>query len=213
MHKKGFRKGPLGYLLQEPTEEAGLIKDDPSLQDKSAPKKEDLVLLCSVREGVTSLTKEKSLVNTLCFLYNGATCVPGTRMYKLQHYLWSQMQSDRPSQRHQPRLLRKRVPLLKELMFLVPEQSAATQTKRPVSTAADRRTVESSPVCSQIIEDCGKDVALGDLYLHNGTMSQQQTHVKSEENVDLNLGPLTLSDFISLDGHTHGTVLDDTQDE
>ncbi|XP_058271132.1 uncharacterized protein LOC131368917 isoform X2 [Hemibagrus wyckioides] len=57
---------------------------------------------------------------------------------------------------HQPRLLRKRVPLLKELMFLVPEQSAATQTKRPVSTA-DRRTVESSPVCSQIIEDCGKD--------------------------------------------------------
>ncbi|XP_058271136.1 uncharacterized protein LOC131368919 isoform X1 [Hemibagrus wyckioides] len=157
MHKKGFRKGPLGYLLQEPTEEAGLIKDDPSLQDKSAPKKEDLVLLWSVREGVTSLTKEKSLVNTLCFLYNGATCVPGTRMYKLQHYLWSQMQSDRPSQRHQPRLLRKRVPLLKELMFLVPEQSAATQTKRPVSTAADRRTVESSPVCSQIIEDCGKD--------------------------------------------------------
>ncbi|KAG7321022.1 hypothetical protein KOW79_015437 [Hemibagrus wyckioides] len=103
MHKKGFRKGPLGYLLQEPTKEARLIKDDPSLQDKSATKKEDLVLLWSIREGVTSLTKEKSLVNTLCFLYNGATCVPGTRMYKLQHYLWSQMQSDRPSQRTKSR--------------------------------------------------------------------------------------------------------------
>ncbi|MGL4646002.1 MAG: hypothetical protein ACRCVL_02595, partial [Cetobacterium sp.] len=53
MHKKSvffpgclkvvFRKGTLGYLLQEPTEEARVIKDNPSLQDKSAPKKEELV--------------------------------------------------------------------------------------------------------------------------------------------------------------------------
>ncbi|KAG7334445.1 hypothetical protein KOW79_002852 [Hemibagrus wyckioides] len=53
MHKKAvffpgcvkvvFRKGPLGYLLQEPTEEARLIKDNPSLPDKSAPKEEELV--------------------------------------------------------------------------------------------------------------------------------------------------------------------------
>lgn len=52
MHKKAvfspgcvkvvFRKGPLGYLLQEPTEEARRIKDNPSLQDKSAPQKEEL---------------------------------------------------------------------------------------------------------------------------------------------------------------------------
>lgn len=38
-----LRKGPLGYLLQEPTDEARLIKSNPSLQDKSAPMKEDLV--------------------------------------------------------------------------------------------------------------------------------------------------------------------------
>ncbi|XP_060714886.1 uncharacterized protein LOC132838529 isoform X2 [Tachysurus vachellii] len=38
-----FRKGPLGYLLQDPTEEARVIKDNPALQDKSAPKKEELV--------------------------------------------------------------------------------------------------------------------------------------------------------------------------
>ncbi|GAA6078234.1 uncharacterized protein LOC107668272, partial [Tachysurus ichikawai] len=53
MHKKSvffpgcikvvFRKGPLRYLLQEPTEEARVIKDHPALQDKSAPKKEKLV--------------------------------------------------------------------------------------------------------------------------------------------------------------------------
>ncbi|XP_060749159.1 uncharacterized protein LOC132861576 [Tachysurus vachellii] len=53
MHKKSvfcpgcikvvFRKGPLGYLLQDPTEEARVIKDNPALQDKSAPKKEELV--------------------------------------------------------------------------------------------------------------------------------------------------------------------------
>jgi len=38
-----FRKGPLGYLLQDPTNEARLIKDNPSLQDKSAPKNQELV--------------------------------------------------------------------------------------------------------------------------------------------------------------------------
>ncbi|KAK2852279.1 hypothetical protein Q7C36_007480 [Tachysurus vachellii] len=53
MHKKSvfcpgcikvvFRKGPLGYLLQDPTEEARVIEDNPALQDKSAPKKEELV--------------------------------------------------------------------------------------------------------------------------------------------------------------------------
>ncbi|RXN35869.1 hypothetical protein ROHU_003455 [Labeo rohita] len=53
MHKKvvffpgrvqvAFRKGPLGYLLQEPTDQARLIKDNTSLQDKSAPKKQELV--------------------------------------------------------------------------------------------------------------------------------------------------------------------------
>ncbi|XP_016315579.1 uncharacterized protein LOC107668272 [Sinocyclocheilus anshuiensis] len=38
-----LRKGPLGYHLQEPTDEASLIKSNPSLQDKSAPMKQDLV--------------------------------------------------------------------------------------------------------------------------------------------------------------------------
>ncbi len=38
-----FRKGPLGFLLQEPSKEARQIKDDPTLQDKSAPMREDLV--------------------------------------------------------------------------------------------------------------------------------------------------------------------------
>ncbi|XP_016430772.1 uncharacterized protein LOC107757724 [Sinocyclocheilus rhinocerous] len=38
-----LRKGPLGYLLQEPTDEASLIKSNPSLQDKAAPMKQDLV--------------------------------------------------------------------------------------------------------------------------------------------------------------------------
>ncbi|XP_070404009.1 uncharacterized protein [Nothobranchius furzeri] len=38
-----FRKGPLGYLLQAPSPEAKRIKDDPSLQDRSASMKEDLV--------------------------------------------------------------------------------------------------------------------------------------------------------------------------
>ncbi|KAG7335264.1 hypothetical protein KOW79_001860 [Hemibagrus wyckioides] len=56
------------------------------------------------------------------------------------------------------------VPLPKQLMFLVPEQSAATQTKRPISTAADNSTVESSPVCRTLfIVDCGKDETLSSL--------------------------------------------------
>ncbi|XP_059199232.1 uncharacterized protein LOC131979304 [Centropristis striata] len=38
-----FRKGPLGYLRQDPTDAARVIKDNPSLQDKSAPVKADLV--------------------------------------------------------------------------------------------------------------------------------------------------------------------------
>ena len=38
-----FRKGPLGYLRQDPTDAAKLLKDNPSLQDRSAPLKEELV--------------------------------------------------------------------------------------------------------------------------------------------------------------------------
>ncbi len=38
-----FRKGPRGYLLQDPTDAAKLLKDNPSLQDKSAPLREDIV--------------------------------------------------------------------------------------------------------------------------------------------------------------------------
>ncbi len=38
-----FRKGSLRFLLQEPSKEARQIKDDPTLQDKSAPMREDLV--------------------------------------------------------------------------------------------------------------------------------------------------------------------------
>ncbi|AWP19555.1 Hypothetical protein SMAX5B_001329 [Scophthalmus maximus] len=38
-----FRKGPRGYLCQVPTNAAKLLKDNPSLQDKSAPLKEDTV--------------------------------------------------------------------------------------------------------------------------------------------------------------------------
>ncbi|KAK2861024.1 hypothetical protein Q7C36_005190 [Tachysurus vachellii] len=45
----------------------------------------------------------------------------------------------------------------KQLMFLVPEQSASTQSMRPVSTA-DISTTDSSQVCrTPIIEECGKD--------------------------------------------------------
>lgn len=38
-----FRKGPLGFLLQEPSKEARRIKDDPTQQDKSVAMREDLV--------------------------------------------------------------------------------------------------------------------------------------------------------------------------
>lgn len=38
-----FRKGPLGFLLQEPSKEARRIKEDASLQDRSAPLRADLV--------------------------------------------------------------------------------------------------------------------------------------------------------------------------
>ncbi|XP_026221475.1 uncharacterized protein LOC113165895 [Anabas testudineus] len=48
-----FRKGPLGYLRQDPSDAARLIKDNPSLQDRSAPVKEELVrqnALAAVRQ-------------------------------------------------------------------------------------------------------------------------------------------------------------------
>ncbi|XP_068574651.1 uncharacterized protein [Cebidichthys violaceus] len=38
-----FRKGPLGFLRQDPTDAAKVLKDNPSLQDKSAAVKEELV--------------------------------------------------------------------------------------------------------------------------------------------------------------------------
>ncbi|XP_073327802.1 uncharacterized protein [Pagrus major] len=38
-----FRKGPRGYLLKDPTDAAKLLKDNPSLQDKSASLREDTV--------------------------------------------------------------------------------------------------------------------------------------------------------------------------
>lgn len=38
-----FRRGPRGYLLQEATDEAKLLKNNPSHQDKSAPLREELV--------------------------------------------------------------------------------------------------------------------------------------------------------------------------
>lgn len=38
-----FRRGPTGYLRQDPSEEAKKIKDNPDLQDKSAPQCEDRV--------------------------------------------------------------------------------------------------------------------------------------------------------------------------
>lgn len=38
-----FHKGPLGFLLQQLSEEARWIKDDHTLQDKSAPMRKDLV--------------------------------------------------------------------------------------------------------------------------------------------------------------------------
>ncbi len=38
-----FREGPTGYLRQDPSDEAKRIKDNPNLQDKSAPQNEDKV--------------------------------------------------------------------------------------------------------------------------------------------------------------------------
>ncbi|KAK2812276.1 hypothetical protein Q5P01_000052 [Channa striata] len=38
-----FRKGPLGYLRQDNSDAARLIKDNPSLEDRSAPMREELV--------------------------------------------------------------------------------------------------------------------------------------------------------------------------
>ncbi len=38
-----FRKGPLRFLLREPSREARQIKNDPPLHDKSLPMREDLV--------------------------------------------------------------------------------------------------------------------------------------------------------------------------
>ncbi|KAL2087147.1 hypothetical protein ACEWY4_018206 [Coilia grayii] len=38
-----FRRGPTGYLRQDPSEEAKRIKDNPDLQDKSAPQGEDKI--------------------------------------------------------------------------------------------------------------------------------------------------------------------------
>lgn len=41
--KVSFRKGPSGHLRRDPSEEAKRIKDNPLLQDKSAPRREELV--------------------------------------------------------------------------------------------------------------------------------------------------------------------------
>lgn len=38
-----FRKGPAGFLLQDPSEEARRIRDSPALQDRSPPQMESLV--------------------------------------------------------------------------------------------------------------------------------------------------------------------------
>ncbi|MEQ2273792.1 hypothetical protein XENORESO_009150 [Xenotaenia resolanae] len=49
-----FRKGPLGFLLQEPSSEAKKIKNDPSLWDKSEPKREDIV-----RQNALSMVRQR----------------------------------------------------------------------------------------------------------------------------------------------------------
>lgn len=49
-----FRKGPLGYLRQDPTDAAKVIKDNPSLQDKSAPVREELV-----RQNALSVVRQR----------------------------------------------------------------------------------------------------------------------------------------------------------
>ncbi|MED6262033.1 hypothetical protein ATANTOWER_013573 [Ataeniobius toweri] len=49
-----FRKGPLGFLQQEPSSEAKKIKNDPSLWDKSEPKREDIV-----RQNALSVVRQR----------------------------------------------------------------------------------------------------------------------------------------------------------
>ncbi|XP_076838320.1 uncharacterized protein LOC143483368 [Brachyhypopomus gauderio] len=49
-----FCKGPLGFLIQEPTQEARRIKEDPTLQDKSAPLKSD-----RVRENALAVVRQR----------------------------------------------------------------------------------------------------------------------------------------------------------
>ena len=49
-----FRKGPLGYLCQDPTNSAKVTKDNPSLQDKSAPVREELV-----RQNALSVVRQR----------------------------------------------------------------------------------------------------------------------------------------------------------
>ncbi|XP_038136108.1 uncharacterized protein LOC119780223 [Cyprinodon tularosa] len=49
-----FRKGPLGFLLQDPSPEAKKTKNDPSLCDKSDPKRED-----AVRENALSVVRQR----------------------------------------------------------------------------------------------------------------------------------------------------------
>ncbi|KAB5583886.1 hypothetical protein PHYPO_G00100990 [Pangasianodon hypophthalmus] len=114
-----FHKGPLGDLLQEPTEEARLIKNNPCLQDKSAPVKEELVrqnALTVVRQkeaAPTSSSEDDQLVgfgtrakstwreswnswaDGYASFITGAACVPGTQTYKMQQYLWNRQQSAR----------------------------------------------------------------------------------------------------------------------
>ncbi|XP_053089620.1 uncharacterized protein LOC117597045 [Pangasianodon hypophthalmus] len=41
--KVSFKRGPSGHLRRDPSEEARRIKDNPSLQDKSTPQREDVV--------------------------------------------------------------------------------------------------------------------------------------------------------------------------
>ena len=49
-----FRKGPLGFLLQEPSPEAKHIKDEKSLQDKSVPMRAELV-----RQNALSMVRQR----------------------------------------------------------------------------------------------------------------------------------------------------------
>lgn len=57
-----FRKTPLGFLRQDPSEEARRIKDDPSMRDCSVPVKEATVRLrslwCVSEEDQTEVLEE-----------------------------------------------------------------------------------------------------------------------------------------------------------